>query len=1191
MEFGILGPLQVLDGHRPVKIPSSGTRATVLAALLVHSNQVVPAQRLIAWMWGDEPPQGATATLYVHISRLRVNLEGRPGEREHMLLTRGAGYELVVGPEALDSHRFEDMVRTAHACLSSDPLAASSTLREALSLWRGRALEGFEERPFARAESVRLEELRLAATEDLMEARLAVGQHEATTAELQSLAAEYPLRERFTAQLMRALYRGARQAEALQAYQRLRVCLADELGIDPSPELRELERAVLRQQVISEPASVPPTASGRPAWALEFKSIPEPASSGARVQVSELGRPMVSLPAELAVEASRPFVSRRGELGLAEGVIADPDRERLAVLWLLGEPGIGKSRLAAEIARRAQSAGGVALFGRCSADILVPYQPFLEALRWYVARVSDPELATRLGEAPGELTRLVPEIGARLPGLAAVPSSSPEIEQHRLFDAVRAWLAAAGAGRPVVVVLDDLQWAARPTLALLGHVARSAEPSRAVLVCTARTTSPDANEALASLAEELDRRGTLALRFELGGFSVGDVGELVETAVGRQLDERLRRVASELHRETAGNPLFVDTLLASLVADPAGLPDQLPHTVTETVQRRVARLPANVAQVLRTASVAGLDFDLRVAGRAAGRDELTALEALEAAGQAGLVEETRPNGYRFRHALVRSALRGELSRSRRVRVHLAVGEALEAVYGDRLDEHAAALAYHFYEAVPAGAAQKAYRYSLLAADRAVRLLHHDEAVDAYGRALELLQMDEKGPLARVDVLLALGAAQRRAGHLEEAQTTLRAAAEESAEQEQHEQLARAAVAFEEATFLLGYRNRGGDALELLRRAAAALPGAESGLRALTLASLSRALDFNGHTADASNRGDEAVAMVQRRGDLAASFAVRLRASRPSVSVAQADVSAARWTELCARAREVGDDDALMLALVNAIWATAMLGDPVAWGEMLADCTQLAAQLRQPRWEPTLSWFRSSRAFLDGDLEAAERFLEAVAHEGLYGVAMFLIRREQGRLAELVPSLRTLVRLNPAAGVWRPGLAALYADLRMLDEARKEFEAFASAGFAGLASHGSRELSLALLAEVCATLEDAHRAPWFVEQLRACEGRLLFFFGSSACLGPADRLLGMLASTAGRPDDAERWHRRGLELARRLNSPLWIAHCLCDYAVHVRPSDSSGSRRMLAEAAGVCDEHGLIALTDRVGHLRAGRLQG
>jgi class 3 adenylate cyclase/tetratricopeptide (TPR) repeat protein len=924
---------------------------------------------------------------------------------------------------------------------------------------------------------------------------------------------------------------------------------------------------------------------------LELKGLPEPLAACEVIWEPEPDRAPLPLPSELAVEASRSFVSRTAELAVAESLLSHSSRNRLAVLWLLGEPGIGKTRLAAEIARRVHSAGGVVLFGRCNEDLSVPYQPFLEALHWYVPRVPDHELVDRLGDAPGELTRLVPEIGARLSGMEEPRSTSPEIEQHRLFEAVRTWLAAAGGGRPLVVVLDDIHWATRPTLALLGHVARSAEPSPTLLVCTARNTSPDDSEALAALVDELDRRGAPSHRLQLTGLGVEDVGELVEAAAGRPLDDRLRSLATELHQESAGNPLFVDALLAGLSTDPARRPGELHPTLAEMVRRRVARLPTEVAELLRTASVAGLDFDLRVAARAAGRDEPAALEALEAAGQAGLVDEDGANRYRFRHAIVRSALREQLSRSRRVRVHLKVGEALEAVHRAYLDEHVNALAYHFSEAIPVGAASRAYRYTILAAQRAARLLSHDEAVDAYGRALDLLdQVEGMGPLARYDLHLSRSVAQRRAGDVIGALDSLRAATEEAASQGAPEQLAQAAVAFEEATFWLGTPED--EALELLERAEEALPSEDSALRALTVASLSRALDTNGRS-EGTERGHEAVAIAERLDDPFTSLGVLLRTTRSTLSVEQADASAARWMQLCRNAREIGDEDAYLLGLAQAMWATVMLGDLTTCDELFAEYSRLALQLRQPRWECWLDLFRALRAFLAADLEAAEQFLQSAeqisegfgwAREGLYGVAMFLIRREQGRLVELAPAVQAAIRLN-ATPAWRPGLASFYTELGMLDEARQEFEAVVSSGFAGLAADGTRELCVGLLAEVCAALGDVRRAPWFLEQLRPCQGRLLVFLVSAAVLGPADRLLGILASAAGRPDDADRWHRSGLDLARRLDSPLWVAHCLCDYAVHLLPSDGSEARRMLAEAATICEEHGLAGLGHRVERLR------
>jgi hypothetical protein len=526
-------------------------------------------------------------------------------------------------------------------------------------------------------------------------------------------------------------------------------------------------------------------------------------------------------------------------------------------------------------------------------------------------------------------------------------------------------------------------------------------------------------------------------------------------------------------------------------------------------------------------------------------------------------------------------------------VHLKIGEALEEVHCDRLDEHASALAYHFFEAVSIGAASRAYRYTLRAAERASCVLSHDEAVDAYGQALDLLDLVEgMGPLARYDLLVARSEAQRKAGNVIGALDTLRTATEEAATQKAPEQLARAAILFEETNFWLGLP--GHVAAELLERAAEALPVADSTLRALTMASVSRALGTSGRP-EGIERGHEALAMAERLGDPVTSFAVLLRTSKSNTSVEQAHVSAARWMDLCRKAPRAGDDGSYLLGLVQALWATAMLGDLVKCDDLFAEYSRLAVQLRQPGWAYWLELFRAFRAVLAADLEAAEHFLQGAgfgwASEGLYGVAMFLIRREQKNLADLIPAIQAAVRLNPGVPVWRPGLAALYTELGLLDKARQEFEAIVSAGFAGLPVDGTRELCVGLLAEVCAALSDATWAPWFIEQLRPCEGRFLVSYGCAAGLGPTDRLLGMLASTADRPDDAERWHRTGLQLAHRLNSPLWIAHCLCDYAVHLLHSHRSRATHMLAEAASICDKHRLPTLGQRVERLLVTSMNG
>jgi DNA-binding SARP family transcriptional activator len=248
LEFRVLGPLEVAANGAPLPLGGAKQRA-VLALLLLHANEVVSTDRLIDELWGDSPPESAANMLQGYVSHLRKTLE--PGRRrgEHeLLVSRAPGYMLQIASDQLDAERFERLASEGRVLLADrDEAAAVERLRAALVLWRGGALDDLAYEAFARADIDRLEELRLQTLEDRIDAELALGRHEALVAELRELVDRYPLRERLRAQLMAALYRCGRQAEALEMYRDTRRSLLEELGVEPGPALRELEQAILRQ--------------------------------------------------------------------------------------------------------------------------------------------------------------------------------------------------------------------------------------------------------------------------------------------------------------------------------------------------------------------------------------------------------------------------------------------------------------------------------------------------------------------------------------------------------------------------------------------------------------------------------------------------------------------------------------------------------------------------------------------------------------------------------------------------------------------------------------------------------------------------------------------------------------------------------------------------------------------------------
>ncbi len=255
MEFRILGPLQVLDGEVEVPLPSRKERE-LLAVLLLHAGAVVSRERLIDELWGESPPPTAGKALNVHVSRLRKTL-ARNGHEP--IATRPPGYALRVEPEQLDAACFERLVAEARErAAAGETKAARNLLAEALALWRGPALDGIELESAARTEAARLEELRLAAEMERIDCDLALGSHDDVIADLETLVAEHPLRERLRGQLMLALYRAGRQADALRVYQEARRTLVEELGLEPSAALQRLERAILNHDPALElPAGIP----------------------------------------------------------------------------------------------------------------------------------------------------------------------------------------------------------------------------------------------------------------------------------------------------------------------------------------------------------------------------------------------------------------------------------------------------------------------------------------------------------------------------------------------------------------------------------------------------------------------------------------------------------------------------------------------------------------------------------------------------------------------------------------------------------------------------------------------------------------------------------------------------------------------------------------------------------------------
>ena len=352
-------------------------------------------------------------------------------------------------------------------------------------------------------------------------------------------------------------------------------------------------------------------------------------------------------------------------------------------MLLAGDPGIGKTRLLAETAVRAFASGAIVLAGRAPEETLVPYQPFLEALGHYVFRAPLEELRVVAREYGAELGRLIPALRRRVPELPPPDPGDPETDRYRLFEAVAGLLAEISAAVPVLIVLDDLQWADRPTLLLLRHLARSPQNTRVSIMGAYRDVdqwSEGFDAALAGL-----RRERLMVQIDVGGLPEAEAIELVRLRAGGTPSLAF---VQALYRETEGNPFFIEEIVRHLTdagvrSQDAGARDLervgLPEDVRDVISRRLDRLAPGSIEWLRVAAVIGRDFDSALLERVLGFDEDRFLSALEDALDAGLVAEAPgdPGRYSFAHALIRETLYEGMSSARRARVHRRVGVALE----------------------------------------------------------------------------------------------------------------------------------------------------------------------------------------------------------------------------------------------------------------------------------------------------------------------------------------------------------------------------------------------------------------------------------------------------------------------------------------------------------------------------------
>ena len=937
---------------------------------------------------------------------------------------------------------------------------------------------------------------------------------------------------------------------------------------------------------------------------LNLKGLPDPVTAH---QVIWKPLPVSSVPLPpLLTDIGPIFVGRDPDLDRFQAVWDDAGSGELRLVLLAGEPGVGKTRLAAEMATRAHLAGSTVLAGRCDEDLPVPHQPFVEALRHFVDHSPDAGLGESLGRYGGELTRLLPELASRVPRLPPPIRSDPETEQYRLFDGVAAWLGRASAERQLLLVLDDIQWAAKATLLLLRHLLRSPGLGQVVIVGTYRDTELTHDHPLVGLLADL-RRHPRVTRLSLDGLAEADVVAFVEQAAGHQLAGEAAALARAIHAETQGNPFFLREVLRHLVETGAvvvadgqwkvalAIEDVgIPEGVREVVGRRLARLSGPANTVLKVAAVLGTDFDLAELQAAGDLDEETVLGALEEAMEARLlIEPSGPTSrYRFSHALIRETVYGELSAARRVVLHRRIGEAIESLHRGRLDEYLPALAHHYGQAsVPTAASAKALDYAIGAGNRAFAQMAYDQAASYYQRALELLEIgaDPDDDPRRLDLLLRLGDAQRLAGDPAHRETLL-AAGRLAAELGDADALARSALANHRGLWAtVGAVDD--ERVAMLQAALDAQEPVDSPTRARLLANLAVEVVYGKDPNRGRVLSQEALAMSRRLGDrptLADTLRSRVVAIWAPTTVRE---RLAHTRELLDVAGELGDSVLVCAGSWHRYVAAIEAGDVAEADRCLDAAERLAAELGQP----TARWFsmilRANRLLLGGEVDRSE----TVAHQALelgragghpdavllHSVHVFNVCFERGTLGLIADGVARLTAANPGVTSLQATTAVLHAELGHLDEARVTYEPLIRQ-LAELRQEPYWLRTLSQAAYACHQLGDREGAPILLDLLAPFQGQAVCTGLSSG--GSVSYYVGLAAATLGHLDRADAALARADADNGAVPAPTWLARTrlarACVLLQRGLPTDADHARTLLDQALSTSRELGLTALERR-----------
>jgi class 3 adenylate cyclase/DNA-binding CsgD family transcriptional regulator len=934
----------------------------------------------------------------------------------------------------------------------------------------------------------------------------------------------------------------------------------------------------------------------------DLSTTPDPFPPDSGVKKDE--NPLEAMLENMASTRQQPptmLVGRESEKQSLSEAYAEARQGSGNITLIRGEPGIGKSCLASTFAEAVKDDSTWVVYGQCHETLgSPPFWPWLQILR--NLQLTDDSLGLSPAAIFGDLAAADKQQNRS----SSLLSSDIGSDQFLLFSKIANVLAQYASQRTLILVIDDLHWADKSSLLLLSHICRRLSQQAMLVIGTYRDIEITRKHPLFESLGDISRQATLR-RIALKGLSEQDVSGFIENTVSQTLDPEILK---SLYEKTEGNPLFVSEVARILQQENfdrsrGQVAIEIPEGIQEAIGRRLNQLSPQCNELLPIAAVIGRRFSLPVLSQLLPESEqIGLLETLEEAVSRGIIEQRQNTvaEFQFCHVLTRDILYDELSLAKKIILHKKVADALVALRDGDSEVSAGEIARHYYHAIQGGQSDAAVDYAIEAAEHAIKLSAYDEAREYYELAMDVFNLDERRyAKQKTEVLFHIVECVHAVGSTTEVtadacEVALRAARQTG----QYDVFAQAACRL---VYVERRPNQATRGLKYIQEALSYTPEDDLVTRTNLLAYHAMSLCFNGHRSEAERVSFEALAVARRCDDilvLCNSLCMALLVLR------------GRPEKLSERIRLGEQAVELAVEISRASGHLPILNDPKEWLIMtyqeLGDMDKVNALIQQidTSIEQVYSFkgdyfsagAKANQALYEGRWQQAEALIETTTElgagkldgsaEGVYGVQMFMLNRELGRLPMVQGALKRMLESDNNA-VWAPGLLATYTELGQLDEAREVFEQLAANDFRPL---GEGELYLTCLVYVidaCFELNDTDRAAALYQRLVPYSGQMLPH-ATAVCYGPADMYLGMLSSLMNHLDEAQELFGKATALCEQSAPNMWQPHIKFRHAQVLKRHNFSGGRskfnELIEQARATAQSMGMVNLLAKLAKLEA-----